>query len=182
MNDSVRNKYLGLRVTEKEHAAFMLLVKAKGLKRPSPMLRLILSKVLPDTFEPGEVSIEKRPRKTSPIYVTVDDDEAKHIRQKAREESTTAPSWIRKIIRSVLYRQQNFNPSETNALRESNRELAHLGRNINQIARELHISLNASDQVNAQKLEELYKGITQHREKVSALINANWGRMGAVEE
>lgn len=182
MGETVRNKVLTVRVTAKEHDAFITLCAASHqYQRPSDLLRAMLAKLLPKDFEPGEVSIEQRPRKSKSIFVTVDEEEAQKIRARARAECTTGPSWIRKIIRTVLFKEHQFSPEEVNVLRESNRELGHLGRNINQIARELHLSLNAAEQMNAQKLDDLYAQITEHRAQVTKLLNANWGRITGEE-
>jgi len=176
----IRAATICMAATPSEKAAFTAFCESKDLP-PSQMLRLMLSRVCPGKIEPGEVSTEKRPRKDGALFVTLTKTEAEAVRKRARQESTTGPSWVRKIIRTMLLKQPNFNPTEASALCESNRELGYLGRNINQIARELHISLNATDQINAKRLEALAKEISMHRDKVYALLNANWGRMGGNE-
>ena len=123
----------------------------------------------------------ERVAKETPLYLGLPPAEVKDIRQRSKREGTTPQGWVRRHIRSTLHRAPQFNRDEENALLESNRELAHLGRNVNQIAHQLNISLNASDQINAQRLEVLARAIEAHREKVYALINAIWGRYGGGE-
>ena len=140
------------------------------------MLRLMLSRVCPGEIEPGD--LPEKVAKETPLFLRLPYAEVKEIRQQSKREGITPQGWARKLIRATLQRAPQFTRDEENALLQSSRELAHLGRNVNQIAHQLNISLNASDQMTAQRLEVIAKVIEAHREKVYALINANWGRYG----
>lgn len=115
---------------------------------------------------------------TKEIHVRLAEHEEREVALRAKRDGTTRPGWVRKVVRAALHRSPQFSEREELALLESNRELAALGRNINQIAHQLNISLNAADLVNAQLLRDLDATIQAHRDKVYALINANWGRYG----
>lgn len=181
-----RNKTIAVAATPTEKAGFEAFCAEKGLG-PAQMLRLMLSRVCPHVFgddraEAQDAAKPERMVKHEPVYLRLDKPVAVEVRQRAAREGTTPQGWIRRLIRSTLQQAPQFNRDEENALLESNRELAHLGRNINQIAHQLNISLNAADLVNAEVLEALAEEIAAHRAKVSKLINASWGRYGGEGE
>jgi len=175
----VRSKTIAMAATAREKAAFESFCDEKEIK-PGQMLRLMVSRVCPDIFELGDRP--ERVLKDTPLYLRLDKADAVEVRSRAKREGTTPQGWIRRLIRSMLHQTPQFSRVEENALLESNRELAHLGRNINQIAHQLNISLNATDQVHAEQLVELAASIEQHRGKVAKLINASWGRYGGEGE
>lgn len=171
----IRNKTIGTAVTATEKAAFESFCADRNIS-PSKMVRLMLSKVCPGDIAPG--NSEERNNKETPLYLRLEKKDVANIRQRAQRESTTAQGWIRKRIRAELHKIPPFNRDEEKSLLQSNRELTYIGRNINQIAIQLNISLNATDLFHAKELEKLVNEIRDHREKVSALINASWGRFG----
>lgn len=175
----VRNKTIGMAATVREKAAFDAFCEEKGLK-PGQMLRLMVSRVCPSVV--GDVESVERTLKDTPLFLRLDKADAIAVRDRAQREGTTPQGWIRRLIRSMLHQTPQFSRVEENALLESNRELAHLGRNINQIAHQLNISLNATDQVHAGELAALVTSINKHRRKVAELINASWGRYGGEGE
>lgn len=175
----IRSKTIAMAVTPPEKAAFEAFCAGKDL-RPGQMLRLMLARVCPHIFESGDQP--ERVVKDTPLYLRLDKADVVEVRSRSQREGTTPQGWIRRLIRSVLHQTPQFSRVEENALLESNRELAHLGRNINQIAHQLNISLNATDQINAQQLAQLAASIEQHRSKVAKLINASWGRYGGEGE
>ena len=85
---------------------------------------------------------------------------------------------MRRQIRSTLRQTPQFNRTEEKALLASNRELAHLGRNINQIAQRLNTLNTAGHEMKTLDLAPLSVAIGEHRSKVVDLINASWGRYG----
>jgi hypothetical protein len=162
-----------------EKLVFEQFCEGKGLK-PGQMLRHMLARVCPGEIMPGDRS--EKVLKDAPLYLRLSKSEVAEIRQRAQPEGITPQDWVRKLVRTALHNTPQFTRDEENALLQSNRELAHLGRNINQIAHQLNISLSETDQINAARLEALAKSIESHREKVSSLINASWGRYGGMSQ
>ena len=180
----IRNKTIAAAATPSEKAGFAAFCAGKGLA-PGQMLRVMLSRVCPEVFggEQADVPVaSERPVKSGPLFLRLESAVVVEVRQRAAQEGTTPQGWIRRLIRSTLQQTPQFSRGEENALLESNRELAHLGRNINQIAHQLNISLNSTDLVNAEVLEALTAEIEAHRAKVSRLVNASWGRYGGEGE
>ena len=171
--DSIRNKTIGTAVTGSEKLAFQSFCMKRQIS-PSAMLRLMLSKVCPGEVEPGE-SPEKALNEKS-LHLRLHPKEAIEIRKMAKQEGTTGPGWVRKLVRAALFRAPQFSPEEMNALRESNRELAAIGRNLNQIAHHLNIHPDATDRANAELLGALSDEIRRHRAQVTVFLKVNWGR------
>ncbi len=79
-------------------------------------------------------------------------------------------------------RQPQFNAAETEALIQSNRQLAAIGRNLNQLAKTLNLDPNASYQVTVESIEALTADIKEHRRAVASMVQSNLNRWGAGRE
>ena len=79
---------------------------------------------------------------------------------------------------ATLSKEPVLTDAEVNALRGSNRELAAIGRNLNQIARALNVEFRDSDKLNKELIDRLLEQIDGHRDKVSNLIDRNMNRWG----
>jgi predicted DNA binding CopG/RHH family protein len=85
-----------------------------------------------------------------------------------------APSrWVASLVQSHLTDQPVMTDDELAALKASNRELAAIGRNINQIAKVLNETFYETEQVKLDKLAELSQTIEKNRETVRALVRAS---------
>lgn len=168
-----RCKTISMAATPREKRTFEKFCSERDLL-PGQMLRLMVRKVCPDFVVAGD----RPPSRTKPaaLYLRVNDKEFEELLARADQEGTTPQGWVRRQIRSTLSQTPQFNRIEENALLASNRELAHLGRNINEIAQRLNTSNTAEDEMKALDLAALSSAIGEHRAKVAALINASWGR------
>ncbi len=178
MKDSDREwrcKTIAIAVTAREKAAFLSFCEQRNLL-PSQMLRLMFVKVCPEVVD-TPVTPERTP-KHAPLHLTLPHEDAAAVRDKAAQEGTTPQGWIRRLIRTTLHQEPQFSRDEENALTASNRELAHLGRTVNQIARTLSEADHGNESPHATVLASLARTIDEHRTKVAALINASWGRYG----
>lgn len=173
-NHSIRNMTICTAVTPEEKAAFEKFCSDHHM-RTAQMLRLMISKVCPQ-MEPGE--LPEKHRMDSGFFMSLTKRDAEALENMAKRESITRQDWVRNLIRKALLKVHPFHVNEIAVLLESNRQLHYLGHNINQIARNLNDSLNAADQVNAKSLVELRATLYLHMDKVSELINRNWGRWG----
>ena len=85
-----------------------------------------------------------------------------------------APSrWVTALVQSNLTRQPVMSDDELAGLLASNRELAAIGRNLNQIARALNEAFYETERVKLEKLAELRQVITENRLAVRALVRAS---------
>ena len=143
---------------------------------PGQMLRLMVRKVCPDFVEVNRETARRT--KPAALYLRLTDREFEELCARAEQEGTTPQGWVRRQIRSTLNQTPQFSRTEENALLASNRELAHLGRNINQIAQRISASSTAGDDMKALDLAVISVATGEHRANVAALINASWARYG----
>lgn len=171
---SIRNKTIGTAATPEEKAEFENFCAKHG-RRPAQMLRMMLSRVCPK-IEAGE--LPEKHRLDSGFFMSLTKIDARALEDKAKQESISRQDWVRNLIRKALLRVHPFHVEEIAVLLESNRQLHYLGHNMNQIAHNLNISPNAADQANAETLKRLETELRTHMDRVSQMINANWGRWG----
>ncbi len=80
------------------------------------------------------------------------------------------------LIRANLQKEPEFGESGLDALHESNRLLAPLARNLNQLTRDMHQSGNQIPAYRFQILENLQKAITAHTKVIATVISRNVSR------
>lgn len=141
----------------------------------SQLLRLMLSKVLHD--EPPVASTVK-PASAEKIQLNVQltQDEHSALCAAAASEGLRRTEWVVKLIRATLTRKPQFNRAELDALMESNRQIAAIGRNLNQIARNINMDPNASRSVTVERIRELLAEIDEHQVEVRMLTDASLNR------
>lgn len=61
-------------------------------------------------------------------------------------------------------------------MRESNRELRAIGKNLNQVTRVLNIEFRESDKLKREAIEALAVRIEQHKDQVASLLSRNLNR------
>lgn len=89
-------------------------------------------------------------------------------------EHVSFQRWFVNLVRANLTAQPQFNMKETQALWESCYQLRAIGRNINQIAKQLNEG--KSRDVGERKLDYLVELINSHTEQVNNLVAANVNR------
>ncbi len=82
------------------------------------------------------------------------------------------PRWLTGLVRLHLVGEQQFGEVEVKALARSSQVLLALGRNINQIARNMNQRVD-SDELTLAQIEYLADLIKTHTEAVSAVLTAN---------
>jgi len=83
-------------------------------------------------------------RKLAAVGLRVTKKDRSQILQRSRKEGYSTPTqWTRSVIKSALNSDPILPDNAVYALRESNRQLAAIGRNLNQIARVLNTDHNA---------------------------------------
>ncbi|MBM7074255.1 plasmid mobilization relaxosome protein MobC [Shewanella sp. 202IG2-18] len=144
----------------------------KGITASS-MVRTLINQSSPDTA----ITSDFREVKTNKITVRFSANNLHAIAARAKSEGyVSQTNWATACILSQLYKQPVLSNEETNVLRQSNRQLAAIGRNLNQIARVLNIEFRESDKITKDMIEMLESKINQHKQKVSDLLNKNCQR------
>lgn len=118
--------------------------------------------------------------RSNQIKIRLNDDGLAALDDKAiREGYSSRAGWTLAVVLAALYKEPVLTDGEVTALRESNRELAAIGRNLNQVARALNIEFRESDKLKREAIERLAERIEQHKDLVAGLLSRNMNRWGA---
>ncbi len=103
--------------------------------------------------------------------------ENKLVRQAAKADGLPSrQAWIIALVRGRLMDVPTPNAAELDALRESNRQLLAIGRNLNQLAHAANIDFRHATSVTGETLDSLRVQLIEHQKKVRALIQSTLGR------
>ena len=161
-----------IRLTDDEKSSWKQYCHDLGVTE-SGMMRQLIKSATPDVANTDDF----KPARTNKITIRLSDNEIEKLEAQAKGEGYLTPtSWVKASVVASLQRSPILTESETHALRESNRQLAALGRNLNQIARVLNIEFRESDKITKEMIELLSGQINQHRSKVHQLINQSHRR------
>ena len=139
----------------------------------SNMLRMMINKVTPEAGIDNEIN----ELKTDRVSVRLTKHSLQRVQQQAVAEGYVSQSnWVRASIMANLNREPVLTADEIHALRESNRQLAAVGRNLNQIARVLNIDYRYSDKFTREMIQVLDAKFEKHKAMVNELINKNCKR------
>jgi hypothetical protein len=105
----------------------------------------------------------------------------KSVRKQAKAKSMSASRWVASLVQSTLMRDPVMSDVEIEALRASNRELAAIGRNLNQIARALNDNFNETDRLKLQLLDVLQESVKDNRAAIRGLVRASQKAWGVAE-
>lgn len=164
------------RVTPELKAKWKIFCREKGISE-SDMLGIVIEKITSGVITDDNKSLsEPRSNKVTIRLLAKDIDK---MTSRARYEGfRNRTAWLTSLAIHTLNKEPVITESEMNALRESNRELAAIGRNLNQIAKVLNIEFRETDRLNKEAIEALANKIDQHKEIVSRLLDKNMNRWG----
>lgn len=103
------------------------------------------------------------------LHVRLRRAEAIALKQAAERDGLSRQAVILALIRAHLLRQPTPNASELSELRESNRQLAAVGRNLNQLAHAAHID-HVQPHATGQTLSQLLTAAQQLQHATTALV------------
>ncbi len=154
-----------------------LYCSASGIST-SDAIRKLLSRnllVLPASTMPINIDDEAEPRVRLELRLTPTERAAIEARC-GRDGFTSANRWVVSLIRANLMKEPEFGETGLDELHESNRLLAPLARNLNQLARDVRQSGIQVSAYRFQILENLQKAILAHTKVIARVINRNVGR------
>ncbi|TKB23511.1 MobC family plasmid mobilization relaxosome protein [Desulfopila sp. IMCC35006] len=163
-------------VDEETKAKVVKTTKSLGLSE-SEFLRVIISEII----ESDKESEHKISEKTDEILTTtlaritvrMPTFVIQKAKKRAEKKKMALSRWIAALVQSNLLRQPVHNEREILILQASNRELAAIGRNINQIAKTLNESFYKTEAVRIDMLAELTKAIEKNKTSIDSLIRAS---------
>ena len=100
------------------------------------------------------------------------------VKARAKRRGLAPSRWISALVQTALMKEPVLTEAELLVLEESNRELAALGRNLNQIARALNVAFHETERVRLDLLGELKAAIEDNRKSILALVRASRGAWG----
>lgn len=132
--------------------------------------------------EPSTKSIQlpnnEEPTKLSQITVRMPASFLITVKNRASSKGMATSRWITALVQSNLLSQPVMSDLEVQALNRNSRELAAIGRNINQIARALNEAFFETERIRLDKLAELTASIAENKTVIRALVRSSqqgWG-------
>jgi hypothetical protein len=187
--------------TQRKCTESALLVSAvsalTGTKPAEPDPRRIVNQSAPPYLS-AAMPLVRRPRKHYPLIVNrvkIARDPASLATEKlnvrvpkflylaARVQSASKRmrgmgGWVSALIQSNLLKSPVMTPAQLVEIQRSNRELAAIGRNINQIARSLNLAPSEFERVRLEVLADLSQKLDFNRMAIRRLVqdaNRSWG-------
>lgn len=166
---------------------FRRMAQTRGLSE-SEFLRAIALAVIEDEDGEGTEDIAADPRPVAPDAEKADVTRMtvrmprfllEAVRARARGKGMAPSRWVAALVQSHLTQEPVMTHDELLVLLASNRELAAIGRNINQIAHALNSARLSntlsceSDRVRLEELFRLREAIIQDRVAIRALVRAS---------
>ncbi|MBS1943299.1 MAG: plasmid mobilization relaxosome protein MobC [Bacteroidetes bacterium] len=180
---------LKTRVSPAEHAEFCASAASDG-KKPGRLLRALIhahlsgepvklrrrhSAAIP--VQPGAAELERFEIRIPSFLKT-------EVRKRAAAENMSSSEWVAALIQSVVMVEPVLTEKEVEAVSYANRELAAVGRNLNQIARSMNraeligVNFSKDEILTLQGIEVLKKRIGNLRDRILSLVTARnraWG-------
>lgn len=110
------------------------------------------------------------------LEVRLTESEHCHIQAQAEQQRMSANQWVINLIRANLAAEPQFGMAELRVLGESNSRLLAIGRNLNQIARQINVGKIEHDRLKVEHIEKLSRHIVAHTAQVSDAMRANIDR------
>ena len=146
------------------------------------MLRKMMHLAMKDEGYISENKVQKHGKKAVVSFRVSDEDRTKIFERLALEGYSTPSQWTRSIVKSVLKDDPILPDNAIYAVRESSRQLAAIGRNLNQIARVLNTDSDKTSILKVESVHALSQKIDTHLDAVSQLIHYNLNPIGKENE
>lgn len=154
--------------------AWQAFCQERGISE-SNMLGLVIEKITGDQVGFDFKGLAEP--KTDKVTIRLLPEDIKRMTARAKSEGfPSRTTWLTNLVLSVLSDDPVLTDAEINTLRASNRELAAIGRNLNQMARAINIDFREGNQVTASAIDALANKIEQHTAKVATLMNKSINR------
>ncbi len=143
-----------------------------------PSLSLLAKKLLQEQLtkpEPPPLIQLEKPSRNKRITIRLPELDRAYLTTAAAQQNCTINDLVRDIVQSHVRQHPFHSPEELNALYQSNFQLVALGRNINQIARQLNAGEPVS--LSTQFLADIKQMIDKHTEKVGQILLTNRKRL-----
>ncbi|ATD64605.1 plasmid mobilization relaxosome protein MobC [Neisseria weixii] len=164
-------------LTESELEALRnLALKKYGKDSVSLLAKKLLQAQLDEAEEPELVKLPT-PKGSKRITVRLPEKDRAYLEMAAAQHHSSVNDVVRDIVQAYIRKHPSLSAAEVDVLYRSNYQLLSIGRNLNQIARQLNMGESAS--VTSEHIKELTRIIKQHTEKVAGVLRTNRKRLAA---
>lgn len=171
---------LSTRVEDAVKEAFEDRAKASNLSAANLLEQVVLAFLRLEQPEPSAlVSAAAAEGEKRKVWASLSVKETQALDELAKEMGWSRSKYLAQLFRVHLSGTPRFSEKELAELRQVTMQLAALGRNVNQIARALNVSLDNANQAQAIHYEQMKQVIELHRAYVKALVKSNLEHWGA---
>ncbi|MGK0555790.1 plasmid mobilization relaxosome protein MobC [Bordetella bronchiseptica] len=173
-----RKTILSIRLDGDLKRRWQALCRRQG-STPSDGLRQVIARLLnssaadtsptPSTHEQPDTSRRR-------LELRLTETEYARIEALALQQDMSANRWVIHLIRANLSGEPQFGMTELRTLGESNSRLLAIGRNLNQIARQMNAGRALETVVTADRIDTLTRHIKTHTARVADIMRANIDR------
>ena len=153
--------------------AFKKHAKNRKLKESELLRRLVLRELGMDDDgqtidvdpEPASVAPDRLTVRLAPVVMEA-------AKTKAKSQGMPPSRWVSALVQSNVTRHPVLLTDELRGVLASNRELAAIGRNINQIAKAINEAFHETERVRLDALAEVATAINQNKSAIRVLVQA----------
>ncbi len=189
---TTQSQTITTRVSEDTKADFIKLAENHGLTE-SELLRLIIANAINNkddkkiTPKREKLDFSHMRKSESELEITalkiyLPKFLIEQAKAKAKTQGIATTRWIKSLVQSNLMQTPVLTDSAINAIKESNRELAAIGNNLNQIARKINESAFNIDIVKMEKLDEVNQTVLTVRASIVELIRISRNVYGSNQD
>lgn len=117
-------------------------------------------------------------KKTEKVTIRMTGENKNLLIEKSRQEGySNRTAYVTSLVLAALRRQPVLSLEEISALRESNRQIAAIGRNLNQLVRMLYSDdFRALNRLTRVEVKMLAQQVEEHKKNVANLLEKNMNR------
>ena len=153
--------------------AFAALAKQRGIKTSDLLRSLVLAEVGAGGPPIGHVKPEPENSEVNELRVRLPAFLFDAAKARAKMRGMPPGRWAAALVQSNLSRHPFLNDDEINSVNMTNRELAAVNRNINQIALRLNEAFYDTERVRIDSLAELTNNIVRTRNVIRVLVRTS---------
>ena len=126
----------------------------------------------------GETSGRTYESRSARLYARLTPSEYSAVEARAGAWGMTPYSWTARLIRAHLIKAPQLSQDETRVLREATRELSYVGRNLNQVAHALNMTMNAREKATMELIDGINTKVDEMRDAIKSVLDQNLNRWG----
>ncbi len=152
---------------------FQSLASAQGLSESELLRQVVLNSLGENGSTVAPVDPDPKKSDTKRMTIRLARFLTEPVKLRAKSKSMAPSRWISALVQSNILKQPVMDDAELQVLRASNRELAAIGRNLNQIAKSLNEAFHKTERVRLDRLAELNHAIEANRLAIQSLVRAS---------